>query len=322
MKIFSKNAVFFLMISMLSVFFVQTSFGSDEQQADQQAQKVSNESRISNGEELGEDWWLKNAKKYAPLPRPLLYHFEGSYAYSEQGGNVDAKKHKGEAELTLRKNLFTGITTYTIGKTETTINLLEKNTSLDNQSFRQALRYAITDRMSAAAGISWERNETKYLKDRFVYFGGLRAMIVDMPKLDIMVGGFYSYTDTSYLNENIQEIKKYAKFPSQEDYRSDALYFSQKLRWKITDKISFSERADYMMFLDDTEYYFWKLDLSLNFKLTKSVSFFSSYSVNYDNNSFVESVQDYLAAVEASGTGAGKMETTDTSLNIGIRFEF
>lgn len=338
MKILS-GYVFLLLV--LTVFFVPASFSGDHGQlskdpliiladasANSKARKNpklsderSDKNWISNGKELG-PWWRKNAKKYNPLPHPLLYHVKGTYSYSELGGNVEAKTHRGSAELTLRKDLFTSVTTYAVDSRSTTIVLKEKSTDLNNQIFRQGLRMALTDRISSVVGILWETNERKYLKDRFVYYGGVRAMIIDSPKLDLMMGGFYGYTETSYLNENMQEIKKYSDFPSQDDYDSDSLYFSQKLNWDVTDTISFSERVDYMLFLDDTEYYFAKLKLSISFKLTKSLSFITSYSVNYDNNTFVEAVQDYLSARQASGKSAGEMETTDTSLAVGIKFEF
>lgn len=287
-----------------------------------QKAKSENSSWISDGKNLKGKWWLRNPKKYDPLPNPLLYHIETAYAFSELGGNVEAKYHKGDIDLTLQKDLWTSLTSYTIGKNDVTQVLKDKNTNMNNQMFRQGLRYALTDRLSAAGGFIWETNDTKYLATRLVYYGGVRYMVIDTPKYNLMVGGFYSFVDTSYQNGNIWSVAQYKDFPAVDDYTSDAIYMSERFEWNITDTLSFTQSTDYMQLLKNSDYSFFKLRGAMNYKLSQRTSFFTAYTVNYDNNPFVESVQDYLEVREASGKFAGTMETVDTILEVGIKFEF
>jgi len=324
MKIFSGSVVLLIVLTLL---FAPTAFGADAPKAKntETAKKtptVSDDSWISNGEELG-NWWVKNPKKYDPVPRPLLYHIEGSYSYSELGGNIEVKNHKGELELALRKDLFTSITNYAISRSDTDITLSGVSTSVESDYFRQKFRYGLTDWMEAGAGVIWNITDTaKYLENRLIYYGGVRFTVLDFPSLMIKMGGYYGFSDTEFMNDKITGMRKYADFQPVDDYDSDALYFGQMLKWKISKTVTFSENADYMLLLKDTEYYSWMLKLALNFRLTKHSSFFASYIINYDNNPFVEAVQDYLDGRRAAGDNVGDMETTDTVLAVGVKFSF
>jgi len=288
------------------------------------AQKLSFLSNsISAGEGL-ERWWLKSAKKYNPLPNnPLLYHFEGNYSYSESSGNVEAEAHRAGIKLTLRKHLVTSLTEYVINNRETTKQITEKDVVIKDENFRQGFRLAITDKLDATVGGVWERSTTKYLQDRFVYYGGLRFMMIDTPKLDLMLGGFYAETETTFMNSEIQNINKYKNFPSVDDYDSNAIRLSERLHWKITPMISLDQTGDYMMFLENTDYYFWKVTAALNFKLSKNFSFVTSYMINYDYNPFIEDVQIYLdnRRVKQDAT-TGNIYRRDTTLSFGIKLTF
>jgi len=193
-------------------------------------QKMS--SSISDGKEL-DRWWLKSAKKYNPLPNPLLYHFEGTYSYSDSGGNVKAESHIGNIKLTLRKQLFTSSTEYGVGNVETTKQIGGKEIVIKNQRFQQALRLALTDKLDAVVGGAWTENTAKYLEDRYVYYGGARYTVIDTDDLDLMLGGFYGDTDTEFMNHEIQNMLKYKDFPSVDGYSSNAIYLNQRLHWKM-----------------------------------------------------------------------------------------
>jgi hypothetical protein len=60
----------------------------------------------------------------------------------------------------------------------------------------------------------------------------------------------------------------------------------------------------------------------LDFKLSENISFFTEYVVDFENNAFVESVQDYLTASRAQGLPAGEMDDTNTTLSAGITLRF
>jgi len=328
MKILSGYVVLVLLFIM---FTAPSSFSADERQSDdkspiiladasaddksKETPKLSEESWISNGEKLGE-WWLRNPKKFDPVPAPLLYHFEANYSYSELGGNIDGKNHNGDINLTLRKQLFTSTSDYHIGKSETTMNLIGMATLVENQNFVQNFSYAFTDWMQASGGIYWSCDSAKYFKNRLYYYGGADFALIERQHLVLNVGGFYSYLETEYWNDEM--LIFYPDFEPIEDYTSDYLYFTQMLQWNITDTITFTENATYMQDIDDTDYYNWKVEAVLKFNLTKHFAFFTSYSISYDNNTFVEAVQNYID----ENAYSGEMETTDTVLAAGINFSF
>ncbi|MFK5969710.1 MAG: DUF481 domain-containing protein [Candidatus Marithrix sp.] len=281
-----------------------------------------NSSSISAGGNLGR-WWLKSAKKYNPLPNPFLYHFEGTYSYSESSGNVKAEAHRGSLQLTLRKDLITSITQYGINDRETNKQIKGKDVIMKDQNFRQGFRLSLTEKLDAVVGGFWERSSTKYLEDRFVYYGGVRFMAVDSPNLDVMLGLFYAETSTTFMNSEMQSTPKYKNFPSVEDYDSNAIRLSQRLSWKMTPTVTLVGTGDYMIFLEDTDYYFWKLKTGLNFKFSKNVSFVVSYLINYDYNPFIEAVQTYLdnrRAILPANTG--NVYRRDTTLSFGFKVIF
>lgn len=293
---------------------VSRPFGSDVNK--------NSESWISNGGDLKGRWWLKNAKKYQPLPNPLLYHFEGHYSYSEQDGNLESEKHKGKMLLTLRKGLFTSVTLYKIKNRDVQISLVDKHVDAKDQFFRQGLRFAMTDQISAVIGKSWERSSAKFLQDRDTYYGGLQFAPIDTPKLNLMFAGYYGNTDISFMNREIQKRAKYKDFPSVADYDSDSLEFHHRLHWQITDKISLKNGIDYKVFLKDANSYLWGIDTKLEFKQTKMISFFLQYSIDYDDNKFIEAIDTYFDNRRALGMAVGDIEKTNTEFGIGIKFTF
>ncbi|QTA87811.1 DUF481 domain-containing protein [Desulfonema magnum] len=331
MKIFLKYFVIWLLSTL--VLAPLTSIAHDAQsdqdlpivlaqaEVPQKSPEISEESSwISNGKDLG-PWWNQNPKKYEPIPRPLLCHVEASYTYSEKTGNTEQTGNKGNFALILRKGILTSDTNYTISKADTTMSLNGVSTSLNDQFLREIMTLALTERLSLGVGAAWERNASQYIENRVSYFGGLMGVVVDSPNLNVWMSASYGFSDMEYMNENIQK-GKYADFPSVEDYDYNTLYFLQKLHWDITETISFSENANYVFDLDNSDYYNWKLGLSLNFKLTKAISFLTSYTIRYENNAFNNAVQDYLDEKRQTERGIGDMEKKDTSLSFGIKVSF
>jgi putative salt-induced outer membrane protein YdiY len=318
MRKLSKYAVMFAIVMMLFPAFI---YGAEEKGADAPPGDLAEEGWISNGKALG-PWWQRNPKKYDPMALPLLYHLEVNYSFMDKGGNTDMESHKGSLSLTLRKSVFTIATSYENNKQETTRNLnpVPMTMLVESQTFMQDFMVALTDWMGLNAGFIWLKNDsTKYLEDRKVYYGGVRLNAVDSPGLRIMLGAAYGYVDSAYMND---EIPKPYNCPPVDDYDSDMLFGNLILNWDITDIISFSETARYQLFLKDTEYYNWKSDTSLNFKVTENISFTATYGMSYDYNSFTEHVQDCLDAVKERGEPAGEIEELDTTLSLGITLKF
>ncbi len=311
-----KQTIGFLIL--VSLGFVSVPSNADEQLTS------SNNSWLSNGKELGE-WWHKSPRKYDPLPKPWLYHFELGYSYSEMGGNIDNKVHTGKMDLTLRKHLFTSRTHYDISKSDMDINLTGTNTQMDTRSFREQFVWSVTDRIAVIAGFTWQKDMAKFIDDRSIYYVGGGVILVDSPVLDLNVTGSFGHVETAYMNEYLAKKPIFGDLPFSsfvEDYESEAIYLTQKLNWKINDKLSISQSQNYLVSLDDSEFYNWKGTLALNVKLTDIMSFVTSYTINYDNNSFIEAAQDYLEKRKALGKRSGEMETTDTMLTVGIKLSF
>ena len=93
--------------------------------------------------------------------------------------------------------------------------------------------------------------------------------------------------------------------------------------WKINSTVSFDGTGDYMMLLENSDYYFWKIKSDLNFQFAKNFSFVVSYTVSYDFNPFIESVQHYLDRRRVRDpVTTGDIFRRDTALSFGIKLTF
>lgn len=315
-----------VLIILLMLFSAGDIFGAENKAEGQKEEKkaptdLSEDGWISNGRALG-PWWQRNPKKYEPMALPLLYHFELTYSYSDTGGNTDMESHKGNLALILRKHAFTSDTSYNISKQETTMNLqpMPSTTKVEKQTLMHDFMFALTDRIGVDTGFIWLKNDSsRYIENRKAYYGGLGFNVVDRPTMRMLLGAYYGYADTSYMNEKVPPIYF---CPPAEYYDSDMLFFNMRFNWDITDIISLSQAARYQLFLNDTEYYNWSSDTSLNFRITENIFFTTTYSIDYEKNSFIENVQNCLDATRARGLPAGDMEETDTTLSAGITLKF
>ncbi|MCI5159803.1 MAG: DUF481 domain-containing protein, partial [Candidatus Electrothrix sp. AUS1_2] len=181
----------------------------------------------------------------------------------------------------------------------------------------------LSDWAQLAGGGDWRMKDTaKYIDNRSNYFIGALFDVVDSPNTTLSLGGFYGYLDVAYMNSTLTEIPKYADFTPVDDYSSDDIYLKLALRWNITDTITFTEQADFVQMLKDTEYYFWLVDLGFEFKIAKNFSLTTSYTMEYDHSMFTEAVQNYFDERRAVGKPAGNMEDLDTSISVGIKISF
>jgi len=279
---------------------------------------LSEEGWISNGKSLGIPWWRTNPKKMDIIPVPLLYHLELSYSFSDTGGNVDMESHKAKLRLLLRKRTLTSDTIISKKKQETTINLLPNasSTLVEEQRILQEFRLSVLENMALTAGLIWiDNNSAKYIDQRVAGYGGFLFTPIADDKFLLGLEASYGYSDTSYMND---KVPSFYKCDDVEDYDSHGVFLGVKFNWNITDTISLSEDAKYQIHLKDTDYYNWDSTTSLNFRLTENISFSTEYAINFDNNSFVESVQNCLE--EQNSTG--KMDDTDTTLSFSVKLEF
>ncbi len=299
-------------------------FGGDNSQPPPKTSKVSENAWILPGNDVcGKWWWTRSPKNYTPLPKQLLYRFKASYSFMDKGGNTDITSHQGAVELVLRKHLFTSATRYATKTTKTVKKLSGKTIKVDSLNFMQGFRYALTDRVEAVASLLLEMNDTsRYVENRIGYVGGLLYTMIDRPNLVLQMGGFYGPTQTEYMNDEITNLRMYSDFTSVEGYESDIIYVNQRLRWTITDLVTFNEDLEVLQFLKDTEYYNWKLKLGLKFKLSKHISMVTSYAFAYDINTFTDATQSYFDQRRAAGLPSGEFENLDTTLAFAVQFTY
>ena len=290
--------------------------------ADQDIQTKS-EGWITSGKELLGPSWSKNPKKFDIVPSPLLYQFTANYSYSKEDGNVDAERHSGSAELILRKDLLTSVTRYKVNKNKIEKALTGVSINSESESFFQAFRYPLTDWMQVVGGGEEKINDTdKSLDSRLNLFAGALFDVIEKPNISLWIGGFYGYSDVAYKNSTMTGLPKYADFTPVDDYSSDIFYLKQILHWNISDTVTFKEQLDFVQMFEDTEYYYWTLDLGLEFKLTKHLSFTTSYTMDYDYSPFTEAVENYFDERRLVGQPAGEMYELDTTLAAGIKISF
>jgi len=252
---------------------------------------------ISNGRELG-PWWILNSKLYAPLPSPLLYHFDASYGYSELHGNVKGESHNFKANLVLRKNVFTSTTDFSYIKQDTQV--AGARTLIEKQDLSEFISFDILKFMSLEGGYKTYFDTTKYYDDSYSYFGGVAFTGAPFKqRLIFKAGGYYGKGQVNFENGQLADLYLYV--PA---YESDFLFFSELLIWNITKKISLIEYGDYLYCFDDYEPnslvyngikyqypttttrkpYRWTLNLTLNIKITAMISVFGSYKITHDEN--------------------------------------
>ncbi len=278
------------------------------------------DSWLSNGKELG-PWWRKNAKALPSIPEPLLYHVEGTYNFLKSTGSIDMDIQKIDLDLYFRKGLITSETSYILDETSTEIKLQNALIERENYFYQQKFTMAITDQIAAAVGIVGDRNLTKFIDERTVYFGGLIYTPIDTSDLTINLVGAYAQTKIAYLMSEVPRSYK-EDFPGVGDYESGTIYLVESLDWKINPIVSLTQKIRHFSYLDDTEFYNTNASIGFTFKLTETISLTTNYTVEIDKNSFSKTMTDYLAERIASGKTAGVMETTDTTMTIGIKFSF
>jgi hypothetical protein len=324
-KVFMKK-MFRGILSTVLICCTSTVFAADKEVLTQEEVRGSSvDSWIASGQELFGPSWSKNPKKFdiLPSPSPLLYQFTANYSYSGQDGNVVTEKHKASAELILRKQLITSVSRYGISTNETETALTGASINVEAENFFQAVRYPLSDWIQLVGGGAWKINDTaKYIDNRSNYFFGALFDAVDRPDIALTLGFFYGYSDVAYMNSKLTGVPKYADFTPVDDYSSDDVYLQQALRWNITDIITFTEQAEFVQLLKDTEYYFWTVDLGLEFKMAKHLSLTASYTMEYDYSSFTDAVQNYLDERRVSGKPTGEMHELDTALSVGIKVSF
>lgn len=264
------------------------------------------ESWISNGSDLGK-WWLGRAKDFDPVRPELLYHVDLNYAYYKKTGNEKDEQHSLTTSLRLRKGLLNSLTAY---------EWLDKDyhssrKGKEKQRFSEYLFYEMWDRVDLSVGYEWYTYNRTYVDSRHTWNAGLYFTLLDEPKYKLKLGTYYGYCDMAYMNGDIRTdmspFMEEAAIPQYDKLYSDVVLLTQKFYLDITDNVSFTEAAAYRTYFEDTDLYHWAVKMNLNVGITKNLSFFVSYEIDYDAN---------------MGDALLNKEERDTFLNSGLQISF
>lgn len=271
---------------------------------------------ISNGSELGPLWWIFPSKIYTPRPQALLYHLEASYGFSELKGNVEGTYHDLKCGLTLRKNIFTLRSVAIYKKEETQIKTYNYISETEKKFFRESFAVDINKSLAVEAGYTSFYDSNKLYDTSYFYYGGLSAFFPFWAeKVYFKLGAYYGYGRIEYLNDVIEPLG--LEIPS---YESDGYYLTESLTWQISDRITFTQYADFQQSFDDhgpvTYYGYplsdtdpperWKFNLNLTVKLTTVFSVYCAYNLQHDSNP--------LASIESTN-----YEKQDSSISLGFK---
>ncbi|KPA19015.1 secreted protein containing DUF481 [Candidatus Magnetomorum sp. HK-1] len=225
---------------------------------------------ISSGESLGK-WWLRRSRDYES-PNAILYHLDMKYSFNNETGNEELTKHKLNASLTLRKDIFSNFMSFYLKKKEMDYRgSIIKN---EKQKFGNTVFIEILPYMDFMGEFQWLTDDKKYYLNRYTYYGGLYFTVLNTKKVIFKIGGFYGHDKIEYMNELFALMGKKIEDPD-EDFFS--IY--QRSVFLITDDITFSEKLTYRSFTGSSDYQI-KTNFNLNVKITKHISIDAAYEID------------------------------------------
>ncbi len=242
-------------------------------------------------------WWEHSSLKFSPLPKPWLFHIEGTLDYKHRTGNTQSDRYNGSVTLMARKQRFTNTFAYIIDKefsaelnrTGARVNKADS----DYRSVQDALRYDLTDRFYAEAGYLWEKDTANYLAGRDSYYGGAGYALIDTKRHRLGV-----FAAAGYENEMYPDMIKQAM--NLDRLEVGAAYFREDYRWIINERFTYKQSfriiqnlnstdvynddASNLHVIGETKRYRWYLINELYFKLTNHVNWMIGYKVEFDSN--------------------------------------
>jgi len=250
---------------------------------------------ISSGESLG-PWWLRRSRDYTAT-NAILYHLDLKYSFNDETGNEEVTKHKVNASLILRKDIFTNFLVYSLKKKE-----LDYRGSLiktDKENFQETLFIEVLPFMDFMGDFQWETNDKKYYLNRYIYSGGLYFTLLNTKKMVFKIGGFYGHDKIEYMNEYSELMGE-----KQEDFNADFFSIYQRSTFLVTEDITLSEKFQHRTYTGSSEYHSI-LNLNCNVKVSKHFSIDASYEIERDNTS-----------------ESKDLEKEDRELSLGIKLSF
>lgn len=222
-------------------------------------------------------WWLRPARSYDPIPEDWLYHAEGEIFYTRQSGNMDGYEIDGGGRLILRKKIVNQLFYYAITKQD--IDIVEGNAGTlkhESQGFEYELRVELNKMVRAEAGAMWERDDSRLIDNRFMYYAGLGAQLVDQPKVKFNTVGAIG-----------QQYDRYAVpipgVPNPPDNDFTGGYLSLELHWIPNQQVVWRNRLLWFQDLGDSANRRWQFNSAANIQVTSFMGVVLSWETKYNN---------------------------------------
>ncbi|MDM8548442.1 DUF481 domain-containing protein [Desulfobacterales bacterium HSG2] len=304
-RFFKYPLFFFLCVIIVVPAWAQTS----DQSAPTETNDSESETQKKKDQDLGR-WWKRSPLSYDPIPSQFLYHFEASYFYSQSEGNFNKDNHLINTGITLRKQRFTNILSYSFDKrnssrpisTSVTVNedgsVSIGEATLDlryskSHNLSNHLLYALTKRFYLGAGIEWVRDDLQDIENRYIYFFGPGCRVINTSEFSLTLFGAYGYEELEYTDAYNDLMGGLAlKYNVLDELdtgvsRSDNAYFAMNTRWQATDSLEFFQDAGIVINLEKQENrYIWRWELSIgaNYKIYKYLYLTAKFEEEYNKD--------------------------------------
>ena len=220
-----------------------------------------------DGKTLG-PWWMMSALKYDPIPRQILYHFEGSYSFSKTTGNFESEGHRGNASLHLRKNRFTYTLTYSLDKQDQTLGIMR--IAYQTLSWLTHVTVDYTSRIFSSFGFVWAEDEKAFIDKEYTFYGGVGYRVIDRPRYQLRLLAAAGHRNLERMYESHQD-------------KAYGCYVEDTCNASLTEAVSLWQTYMLLQNVEEKDDYYWKLLTGMNAKIVEPVSLTVTYMVTYDN---------------------------------------
>ena len=186
------------------------------------------------------NWWHKSAASFDPIPAQTLFHLEGTIAYQNYAGNNSGNVLVGRGQFVWRKQRFSNYWTYAHTEQDVTFGGGTGSVDLTRYTLVPVVRYDFHKSFYLAAGAQKTRDDSFYVHDRRVGYGGIGVVATPHPAhlLGALVAA--GYHDTEFLGGTARIASK-----------GRAFYAEANWNWTIDPRVSFAVTADYLRYRQD-----------------------------------------------------------------------
>jgi hypothetical protein len=231
------------------------------------------------------NWWLTNSLKLDSLSSDLLFHAEGAYSFYTSSGNVDMILHDATPKLFLRKGRFL-VSAFGEFKYQKMKVLAGQTSRTWMHNYNVKLIYDLFPDIQSETGILLQKDDSKYLDNRTVYYSGFSYNTMENEKVgqQYFLAGGYQTIKPSPLPLNIVagEIDQ------------PVVYVAQTFVLKTIPDIEITETATFIQDLDTNKSYQATVNVSAQFAFTDKVAGLISYQLTYDKEPIVPQLAPFV----------------------------